>query len=216
VEHPIEAGKVLILKTTPDAEWSDLARRASFVPFVDRLLIYLSGGGARRHFLAGEEVAMVLDKIPADERVTVTTPSKTSLVPTLRTSGDKTALRLPPQNEPGIYQVHWRGEERALSFVVQLGPGDSVLSTMDPTVLGQWWQPANLEIVKAEPGASGLPMERFPLWPLLLVVASVLLLAETFIATWLCPRSTPAVAHGIVHRHGLLASSPKTASPEAR
>lgn len=217
VEHTLAAGKVLVLNTTPNADWSDLARRASFVPFVDRMLAYLAGGGARRHFFAGDEIALTIDKIGPDEKVTVTTPSGSNLTPSLKQAGERTSLRLPAQQEPGVYQVRRTAQpDQPLPFVVQVGAGDSLLTAMDPALLRQWWQPASVDIVKTEAGSAGLPAERFPLWPALLAVASLLLLAETFIATRLCPRATPAVAHGIVHRRGLLASSPKTASPEAR
>lgn len=212
IEHALEAGKVLVVNTTPNTDWSDLAGRASFLPLVDRMLAYLSGGGARRHFRAGDEIALTIDK--TDDTVRVSTPSGGSLTPTLKAAGVRTLLRLPPQDELGIYHV--RGGERSLPFVVQVGAGDSVLTPADPILLRQWWQPASLEIVKTEGGSASMPAERLPLWPLVLAIASALLLTETFVATWLCPKATPAVAHGIVHRRGLLASSPKTASPEAR
>ncbi|MBM4071790.1 MAG: VWA domain-containing protein [Planctomycetes bacterium] len=212
VEHALEAGKVLVVNTTPNADWSDLAGRASFVPLIDRMLAHLSGGGSRRQFRAGDEIALTIDK--TDDAVRVTTPADASLVPTLKPAGERTMLRLPPQDEPGVYLV--RSNDRTRPFVVQVGVGDSVLAPADAALLRQWWQPANLEIVRAESGSAGIAAERLPLWPLILAVASFLLLTETFIVTWLCPKATPAVAHGIVHRRGLLASSPKTASPEAR
>lgn len=212
IEHSLEAGKVLVVNTTPNTDWSDLAGRASFVPLVDRVLAHLSGGGARRHFRAGDEIALTLDK--TNDSVRVTTPAGGSLTPTLKAAGERTLLRLPSQDEPGVYEV--RAGKLTLPFVVEVGAGDSVLTPADPALLRQWWQPSNLEIVKTEGDSASMPAERMPLWPLVLAIASLLLLAETFIATWLCPKATPAVAHGIVHRRGLLASSPKTASPEAR
>ena len=60
VEHPVGQGKVVLFNMTADDAWSDLPRRKSFVPLVDRLLNHLSGGVLQRSFTTGEAVALTL------------------------------------------------------------------------------------------------------------------------------------------------------------
>ena len=49
-----------MFNSTGNDAWSDLPRRKSFVPLIDRLLAHLSGDSLRRNFQVGDTVALPL------------------------------------------------------------------------------------------------------------------------------------------------------------
>lgn len=204
VERRVGAGTVLLFNTTANDAWSDLPRRKSFVPLVDRMLTHLSGGGARRTFTAGEAIALALPGMKPGEAVTVRTPGGEPLKVTA-TSGARPLLRLDPLDEPGVYRVE-RPSGKAVSFVLQVGKGDSVLTPIEPATLTRWWEPVRCEVIGADAPTRASSLERQALWPWLLGIGGLALLAEMFFVHWLCPRPSPVtVTASIVHRQGILA-----------
>jgi hypothetical protein len=91
--------------------------------------------------------------------------------------------------------------------VVQVGKGDSVLTPLDPATLIRWWEPVRCEVVNAETLAKdGLAAgEQRALWPWLLALGGLALLAEMFFVHWLCPRPSPTITASVVHKRGILA-----------
>lgn len=206
IEHAAGAGKVLLFNTSADDAWGDLPRRKSYVPLVDRVLNYLSGGGVRRNFEVGDLVALPLADGQPGEKVQVVAPGGSRLTPSLTSAGGRALLRLDNVTEPGVYQVE-RGaaSARGFAFVVNAGRGDSVLTPMDTAALAKWWEPLSLEVLTPEAAtrgaAKGGPVV---LWPWLVGLAAGLLLLEMFCVHWLCPKANPTLAEVVVHRRGLL------------
>ncbi|MCX5659508.1 MAG: BatA and WFA domain-containing protein, partial [Planctomycetota bacterium] len=74
-EHAVGAGKVLLFNTTANDQWSDLARRKTFVPLVDRTLAHLTGGSVRRMFDAGQTISLAIPEQKPNEKITVVSPT---------------------------------------------------------------------------------------------------------------------------------------------
>ncbi len=206
VERAAGAGKVILFNTTANDAWSDLPRRKSYVPLVDRLLAHLTAGGVRRSFEVGEAVRLPVSGARPGETVTVRTPGGRTLDTALVGEKGRTLLRLDGLAEPGVYRVERAGSAPGFAFVVNVGRGDSVLTPPDGKTLAAWWQPASFEIIGAEAFAEGpgATASRFVVWPWLIVAAGLLFLAEMFFVHRLCPRVNPAVAEAVVHKRGLL------------
>jgi hypothetical protein len=214
VERSLGAGKVLLFNTTANDVWSDLPRRKSYVPLIDRLLSYLSGGGVRRTFEVGDPVALPLPLLQDGEKVTVTTPGGSQLTPALTTTEGRTILRLPAVDEPGVYRVEPTGRgEKSFSFVVQVGRGDSVLTPLDGPTLQKWWEPAACDFAAPDAFRQTLAagQGRLPLWPILVALAGLMLLAEMFFVHWLCPRVNPSIVESVVHKRRILAAPGRSA-----
>src|SRR5437763_12351948 len=92
IERGLGAGRVVVLNTGGGDRWSDLARRKSFVPFVDRLLTHLASTGLRRNFAVGEVVTLSLNGWQSGEKVTVKTPADRRFSPALRPAGEGRAI----------------------------------------------------------------------------------------------------------------------------
>lgn len=206
VEHGVGAGKVILFNTTANDDWSDLPRRNSFVPLIDRLLTYLTAGRVRRSFETGEAVSLPLTDVNPGETVMVRTPDGGTVTPTLTSTSGRTILRLEDVTQPGVYRVERSTSSTPeVAFVVNVGRGDSVLTPMDTAALAKWWEPATFEVMSPDAALQHLgPTDRLDLWPWLVALAGVLLLVETFLVHWLCPRVNPAAAETIVRRRGLL------------
>src|SRR5262249_29170761 len=70
IEHSYGAGKVFLFNTSANEAWGNLSVAKIYVPLVDRLLNYLSGGGVQRRFVVGDLVALPLEDYRAGEKIT--------------------------------------------------------------------------------------------------------------------------------------------------
>lgn len=198
LEHPFGAGRVLVLNTSANDEWSDLPRSKSFLPLVDRLLLHLSAGGRKRSFTVGDTVALPLPNGAPTGEWTVLTPGGKKLAPRLATARGQTLLHLDEVTEAGAFRVE-SADKSSLIFTVNAARGDSPLRAMDTKALEEWWAPAAVEVLSAETAAQRLeaPTPAWPLWPTLVLLAGILLVAETVYVHRLCPRADPKAAQAV-------------------
>lgn len=214
IERRVGEGCVLWFNTTANDTWSDLPRRASFVPLIDRALRHLAGGVWRGAFEAGEAVVL---PVPRDEpglAASVVTPSGARLQPELRTVGGRVVAAVGALDVPGVYRLETRGAAGSESrpFVVQAGRRDSALAPMNERVLKRWWSPAGFEVLRPDVANRRLgPSEmRVPLDPWMMLAALLAFLAEMVLVHTLCPRSDPRiVSEPLVTRHGFFGAERK-------
>jgi hypothetical protein len=216
IEHSFGAGRVLVFNTTANDEWSDLPRRNSFLPLLDQAVRRLAHDRLQRSYPAGEMVAFTLPGLGAHGTVTIKSPSGRQLSPALQQLNGQTIARLDSADEAGVYLMSAQGEKGRTesSFVVQAGRGDSIVTKAETGTLRSWWGPVPLEVVHPNPAApadEAAAGRRVLLWPWLLALGALALLAETWLVHRLCPAANPAVASSVVARHGILAP---TAKPE--
>src|SRR5262249_48887153 len=146
IDHRLGAGRVLVLNTTANDEWTDLPRRRSFVPLLDGMLSYLSGGNTRRTFSAGDSVLLPLPEEPGAAKLTIAAPGGEKLDVAVQRHGGRSFAALNQANEPGRYTLE-RGGEAWLTFAVNAPRGSSPLAAMDEKMLAAWWAPAATEIL---------------------------------------------------------------------
>jgi hypothetical protein len=205
IEHRHGAGRVLFVNTTANDEWSDLPRRNCFVPLIDHALNRLAHSRFSTAFQPGESISLAIKD--AADTATVISPSGKSLTPLLRKIDGRAILRLDAADEIGVYTV--RSGDGETRFIVQAGRGDSPVTKADPETLRTWWSGAeSFEIVLPDPNEEPqrvIDAGRLRLWPWLLALAAVLLLAEMYFVHRLCPAMNPAVAASSIARHGIVA-----------
>jgi hypothetical protein len=203
IEWAVGAGKVLVVNGGPNEGWCDPSQCQDLVPLLDRTLTFLSRGGSRRTFTVGEVVTLPLSAWQPGQPVSVVAPSEARLTPEVRGLGNGRALlRLDAVSEAGVYRVEPSGGAAGFVFVVEPGYQDSVLLPMDVSALEKWWEPAALEVIQGDELGRRLKAGggRVGLWPLLLLLAGGVLLAEMFLVHWLCPKANPALAQRLVGR----------------
>lgn len=218
VEHSYGLGRVLLFNTTASDAWSDLPRRRSFLPLLDRMLQVLASGFWRGNFEFGEAVVLPLPVDADPASVTVRSPGGKRLTPTVESIAGRNVVRVINPAESGVYMVHYRtADGRAeFPFVVQSPPQPSLPSRIDPTVLSEWWQPTSFTAVSHDPGEPLIlaGTGRWMISPALLVAAALVFLLEMFFVHWLCPRANPTLSQSNISRHGFFAKSGSSAGQQ--
>jgi hypothetical protein len=139
VEGPRGRGKVLLLTTPLDADWSTLPLQPFFLPFVQSAVRYVcSPTNPPRNLAPGEPLIASFDD-PVDERTVVLTRNDDPPLPLTLSAGGIQAMFTDTQR-PGIYRVQARsrggGPLRVLHFVVQTPRDESDLSALT----GEQWR----------------------------------------------------------------------------
>ncbi len=197
VEAPVGRGRVIMLTTTIDRDWSDLVIRTSFVPLIQQLVLYLAGrldGGDAGGLRVGNaatvpmpegEGALMLER-PDGSEVPVDEPQ---VVPG---ADAPTAVTLVDLDLPGHYSLRRRtGSAEPTVFSVNGDRRESDLAPMDPiraaALLDRPGAAATPAVEARESrGPEGTPdSNRRRLWPVVLVGLFWLLASEA----WLVIRS---------------------------
>jgi len=182
LERRLERGKVLLLTTTLDRDWTDLPIRPGYLPLVQRAARHLAGRlGERepRRVRVGEPVEIEVSR--GMKRLVVLGPGGEERAFPVKELAGKTRLVFDRTDRPGSYRV-WAEvpdlgglvEITGSEFVVETDPAESDLThRVDVTAEEEG------EVLAAAEG-------RLPAWPYLLLLAVLLLLAETGLAgSWL-------------------------------
>ncbi len=183
VEAEIGRGRVLLLTTTVDREWTDLPIRPGFLPLIQEAARYLAGapsGEAAAAVTVGGKREIALE--PDDRRIEVVPPAGESRWLTPPAHGDahaRRALVFAETDEPGFYRVRAARGDGTISerpdaaFVVNLDTRES-----DPARLADDKRPDRA----AAPGAAGTaPRRKLELWHALGAAAIALVLLESLL-----------------------------------
>ena len=174
VEKRLGKGRLLVLLTALDRDWSSLVLRPAFVGFVRRAVDYLAQN-LPLAATAGQAVS-----VPASSAQIFDADGQRVLA--LGNTSARPVVRVP---QPGFYTVRAPGREA--SMAVNVDPRESDLRSV-PTELLERWQAATAtapgEAMRGQGSLDGEQAERqwHPLAPWLLVLAAVVLLVESLAA----------------------------------
>lgn len=183
VETQVGRGRVLLLTTSIDREWTDLPIRPGFLPLVQEAARYLAGapaGEATAALAVGERREIALE--PDERRIEVIRPGGDSrwLMPASRPDPhSRRGVVFTDTDEPGFYRVRADRADGTMadrpdaSFVVDLAPGES-----DPARLPDDRRP---DRSGGRAGAGPAPQRRLELWHLLGAAAIGLVLMESLL-----------------------------------
>ncbi len=183
VETAVGRGRVLLLTTSVDREWTDLPIRPGFLPLVQEAARYLAGapsGEATAALAVGDKREIALE--PDERRIEVVRPGGDSrwLIPASRPDPhSRRVVVFAETDEPGFYRVRAARADGAVaerpdaSFVVDLDPGES-----DPARLPDERRP---DRSGGRAGAGSAPQRRMELWHLLGAAAVGLVLLESLL-----------------------------------
>ena len=192
IESKLGAGRVLLVTTPLDADWSTLPLSNFYLPFVQSAVRYLAGGTVQDRNLALGRPIEVTFPDPADDlTVTLTRPGRGGdPVPlnVVRFGGRQAEVRYDGADEPGEYRVRVKeaGRERTLHFVVRAPAEESDLT---PLTGDQWqWLEQGLGFRRIDgerqpiPAAVARARGGRELWAVALVAVLVLGLVEIAVA----------------------------------
>lgn len=185
VERAVGSGRVALLTTSIDRDWTDLPIRTAFLPLMRRTVRYL----ARRGATEGGQTGTVGERFSLDvesqspERVTIIAPNQERYVLTPRGGAEGTVSMVP--ETPGHYEVRLdiAGEERAfdeLMFSVNVPSDESDPLPPDDGFVAGVVEAARLAAFQGDP--TDVPERRVSLWPPMLFLAVILMYAESMLA----------------------------------
>jgi len=203
VARTVGAGRVVVLPTTLDRFWNDLATQPVFVPFMHRITQHVAG---YQEALAWQSVGGVLrlgnlesTELAAGTSVTVTSPSggAASLVASddpLGAADPAAATDRMELAEPGFYELRWSddGGDHLERLAANLDRGESDLSRIDPEELAsalRWRGGASGDLELAGAVTAEDREARQSFWWYLLVLVFIVLLAESVLSNRLSPSS---------------------------
>jgi len=182
VEGKKGSGRVLLLTTTIDRDWADLAIQPAYLPLVQQAARYLARAPLPSPAAAaqvGEPHDVVLAE--GDGRAEITLPGGEPRAFGEDRLADRQVLQFTETLQPGVYGVRSGGSGRPLlplpgaAFAVNVDALESDLLPVDPAVLAALSHPS-----RGQPGGS--TTHRTELWHHLGALLLVLLLIESLLA----------------------------------
>jgi hypothetical protein len=181
VEGEVGKGRVLLLTTTVDREWTDLPIRAGFLPLMRESVRHLVGAAdddSAATLLVGE--ARMLTFTGDAQTLEVTRPDGSVWIGKREQVKSARTIVYDGTDQIGLYHVRAAGPdgsfvaETAQDFAVNLDPRES-----DPTRLAPEKRPDRIAV--ASPGAKP-PKHRVELWHALSALLIVILLVESLLS----------------------------------
>jgi hypothetical protein len=154
-ERRVGSGRVLLWGSTLDVTWTDLPRRAVFLPFVHRSMRHLAGYSEPRHWLQVGEVldpaAAAAPRAQEAQRIVITPSGR-------RVPIEDEGAEVLELSEQGFYELRGPSNENVGVIAANVDPAEADLTTMDPKDI--------VAAAVADPGgAEGGPAAGVPLTP---------------------------------------------------
>jgi hypothetical protein len=152
VEWPRHRGRVVLVTTSANTDWTSWPIAPSFPPFVQELFRFAMLQPPRRTVNVGEAVEELLPPSVTATEATVQTPDgRTETVP-LRAEPNATRLRFAETDQSGLYRVSVGAPRRELVFAVNVpssGPngGESDLRRMSADELKTFTPEEDVQVV---------------------------------------------------------------------
>jgi uncharacterized membrane protein len=140
LEWPRHRGRVVLVTSTANTDWTSWPISPSFPPFVQEVFRFAVLQPPRRTLTVGEAIEELLPPSVLATEATVQTPDgRTETVP-LRAEPNATRLRFADTDQSGLYRVSYGSPRRELVFAVNVptpGPagGESDLRRLSPDEL---------------------------------------------------------------------------------
>lgn len=181
-------GKVLLMTTSLDADWSTLPLSSFYLPYVQSAARYLAAGTMpSRNLSLGEPIEATFDD-PAEDRATIEMPNGEARQIAMTHFGATADLHFADTQEPGIYRVRVRERtgERTLLFAVRLPAEQSDLTQLTDTRWDELERGLHLRRIDSSDRAIATVVagarEGYDLWPWALGAAMLLAAAELGLA----------------------------------
>jgi hypothetical protein len=180
VEKQVGKGRVMLLSTTVDREWTDLPIRTGFLPLVReaaRRLVGVTGDDEAASLRAGEARSLVFSG--DEQRLEVSRPDGSVWVARREQANTSHSVLYGETDRLGTYHVRAVGADGAVTarperdFVVNLDTRESNPARLDPSLRPD-------HIAAASPGARP-PKHRVELWHTLAALMIGLLLCESLL-----------------------------------
>ena len=132
IESRAGKGKVLLMTTSLDADWSTLPLSSFYLPFVQSAVRYLAAGTLpARNLDINQPIEMTFDE-PVEDRATIALPDGQQQQLSLPHFGATSEFHFGNTRQPGIYRVRVKGRDgqKVFAFAVHLPHDQSDLTQL--------------------------------------------------------------------------------------
>ena len=157
-EVHLDAGKLIVSWAPPNAPYTDLPLRSSFVPFMHRLAEYLAADLTERRgeFLVGEPILREpAAAVGTEADIQLITPDQIVERPSVEWAGRRIKVRVGPRELPGVYTLA-DGERPIDVFSVNVDPAESQPEKISRDELERRWEGYNLVFVSPAESLEGV------------------------------------------------------------
>ena len=193
VERNYGMGRVLMVTTTCDSEWTNFPLRAVYLPLVHEMVYYMSRRKTGEKYHVGDPVNFQSTLTAHKEKIFIADPENTrfTLTPSPSGRGSYSLGTFEETDFPGIYTVSSEGEESSppgghhRAFAVNLNTRESMLNMIPIDRIKTLFGELPLTVVT---NPDGLPSvlrrsrQGIELWPKLLTLVLVLFMIELVLA----------------------------------
>lgn len=184
LENPYGRGRVMLMTTPLDADWSELPGFNIYLPLLQSCIRHLAAGMLpdRNLWVNDPIVAMVDD--PVESQATVYAPGNQRITIDLLQVGDSFEARFTNTNRPGPYSVHVQTPDglRRIYYSVQAQRDESNITNLSSEEFASLQESLGFDIVPPEPSALSQAVadarQRTELWPWLLAGVVLLTVLE--------------------------------------
>lgn len=135
IEGSSERGRVILMTTSLDADWSTLPLSNFYLPFLQNMVRYLASNPAHRNLLPGDAIQVGFANGDAPRRVWLSGPGLTRRPMEVVRFGQQAEVRFTDTARPGQYRLDVEEPGRSpysIFFVVSPPPQESDLTQLTP------------------------------------------------------------------------------------
>lgn len=198
VERKFGEGKVIACATALDADWSNLPMRPSYLPWLQRLTVYLASTiYPPRNLEVGKEIAAFTASAEVDKEATLTKPSGEVDKAKIAKQGTRGVVRFTGTQRPGLYTLQLPSGA-PIHYVVNADRRESNLAKLTEKEISDLAQAHNVSLVRSaaeykqveQKRRFGTELWKWLLWGLLIFVIGEMVLQQIFAGVRSRARST--------------------------
>lgn len=192
IESRTGRGRVLLLTTALDADWSTLPLTGFYLPFAQSMIRYLGGGAIPEYNVPlGQPIVLTVDQPVDPRRISILLPDGSHAQPQVSQLGPRSEIRYDRPRQPGIHRLIIEDQDAPAihDFVVAAPPDESDLK---PLAEMRWSAMANelgLDVIdpldRSLPSALAEARRNRELWPMLLGLVMMLGVIELALTRWI-------------------------------
>ena len=198
IEQPAGRGRVLLLTTTIDVDWTTLPLSGSYLPLMQSLTRYLASSQLPAlNVRQGEPIVLNLEQVAEDQAPRITLPDGKQDAMEVRPSVLSAELRYGKTQVSGRYAIKLKtaGKDSQWTFVVQRPAEESDLKPFAAKDLAAWQRMLHMDVLdsQSEEMAAAVGRQRAgkEVWLPLMLAALALMGVEMWFARWCSATRAP-------------------------
>lgn len=185
LERRVGRGKVLLVTTAIDRDWSNLGINPAFPVLLQQAVTHLARAPHERAITVPEPVILPLPRLSVGEEITVVSPAGDEQICTAEMRGGEIVMESGPLAVAGFYEV--RGANTQLTVAANVDHSESDVKALAVEEMESAMSSLPVRVIGGDRNIAGVVMAARTgreLWLWLLIAAAVLMVVEATFARW--------------------------------